>query len=105
MALMILEGPAYLFPALLVFNHNLIIFIHIYHFTFILWDSEGAKVMALMILEGPAYLFPALLVFIVDFNLFRLDGGLTAKRSQLGSIDGQGKVIPSDVHWCKMLPF
>ena len=77
-----------------LFNHNLIIFIYIYHFTFILWDSEGAKVMALMILEGPAYLFPALLVFIVDFNLFRLDGGLTAKRSQLGSIDGQGKVIP-----------
>ena len=70
-----------------LFNHNLIIFIHIYHFTFILWDSEGAEVMALMILDGPADFLPALLMLIVDLNFFRLDGGLTAKRSQLGSID------------------
>ena len=70
-----------------LFNHNLIIFIHVYHFTFILWYSEGAEVMALMILDGPADFLPALLMLIVDLNFFRLDGGLTAKRSQLGSID------------------
>ena len=72
-------------------KHPLVIFIH---FTFILWNGEGAEVMALFILQAPAYLLPALLVLIVDFNLFRLDGGLTAKSRKLGSIDGQGKVIP-----------
>ena len=77
-----------------LFNHNLIIFIHIYHFTFILWYSEGAEVMALMILEGPAYFLPALLMLIVDLNFFRSNGGLTAKSGQLVSIDGQGKAIP-----------
>ena len=49
--------------------------------------------MVFLILEGLAYLLPALRLLIVDLNFFRYDGGLTAKSCQLGSKDGQGKVI------------
>ena len=58
--------------------------------------------MALFILQAPTYLLPALLVLIVDLNFFRLDGGLTAKSRQLGSIDGQGEVIP-EIHCIKVM--